>query len=86
MGRLKDARAALGRAAAGVDRLHGEVARLAGEVATFEGKTPTGTMVQAPSQLADRSGATQRQLARPFVRPSADRLDRIALTARTVGS
>ncbi len=67
MGRLKDARAALARAATEVGRAHDDVERLAAEVATFDGKTPTGTMAVMANQLADRLARAQQQLARAQV-------------------
>lgn len=64
MGRLKDARAALERAATEMGRLYGEEARLLRELATFAGGPQVGTMQAMAGQFAARLERCQAELAR----------------------
>jgi hypothetical protein len=64
MGRLKDARAALERAAAEMGRLHADEERLLRELATFAGGPQVGTMQVMAAQFASRLERVQAELVR----------------------
>jgi hypothetical protein len=64
MGRLKDARAALERAAAEMGRLYAEEGRLLRELATFAGGAQAGTMQLMATQFASRLERVQAELLR----------------------